>query len=156
MFKITIISVGKIKKTFFKEAVLEYLKRLGPYANIDIVEIEAESFSENKDSKLKSQHKEGEKILKFLAKYNNAEIIILDEGGKSFTSKEFAKFLEAINKHIVFVIGGTLGFSDEIKKQKFTKLSLSPMTFPHEMAKVVILEQIFRAVTILKNKEYHY
>ena len=94
--------------------------------------------------------------MKFLKKHSNAEIIILDEKGKEFSSEKFAKFLDSIDRHIIFIVGGALGFDDEIKKQPFLRLSLSQMTYPHELARVILTEQIFRAIAILKNKDYHY
>ena len=94
--------------------------------------------------------------MKFLKKHSNAEIIILEERGKEFSSEKFAKFLDGLDRHIVFIIGGSLGWDEEIKKQPFMRLSLSQMTYPHELARVALLEQIFRAVAILKSKEYHY
>lgn len=156
MFHITILAIGKLKEKYFQTVAFEYAKRLKPYAKLEIVEMEAESFSEDEGSRLRAKKKEGERILKFLKKHGNAEIIILDEKGKEFSSNGFAKFLDSIDRHIVFIVGGALGFDDEIKKQPFMRLSLSQMTYPHELARVVLLEQIFRAVAILKNKEYHY
>lgn len=156
MFHITILAIGKIKAKYFQAAAEEYAKRLKSYVKLEIVELEAESFSEDEGSKIKAKKKEGERILKFLKKHNNAEVIILDEKGKEFSSEKFAKFLDSIDRHIVIIVGGSLGWDEEIKKQPFMRLSLSQMTYPHELARVVLLEQIFRAVAILKNKEYHY
>ncbi len=156
MFRITILVIGKLKEKYFQTAVLEYIKRLKAYVKLEIIELEAEPFGEDSGSRAKSKKKEGERILKFLKKYGNAEIIILDENGKNISSKGFAEFLDSIDRHIVFVVGGALGWDEEIKKQPFMRLSLSLMTFPHELARVILLEQIFRAVAILKNKEYHY
>lgn len=156
MFHITILAIGKLKEKYFQAAAEEYAKRLKSYVKLEIVELEAESFSEDEGSKIKAKKKEGERILKFLKKHGNAEIIILDEKGKEFSSKKFAKFLDSIDRHIVIIVGGSLGWDDEIKKQPFMRLSLSQMTYPHELARVILLEQIFRAVAILKGKDYHY
>lgn len=156
MFHITILAIGKIKAKYFQAAAEEYAKRLKSYVKLEIIELEAESFSEDEGSKIKAKKKEGDRILKFLKKHNNAEVIILDEKGKEFSSEKFAKFLDSIDRHIVIIVGGSLGWDEEIKKQPFMRLSLSQMTHPHELARVILLEQIFRAVAILKNKEYHY
>jgi len=154
MMRITILAVGKIKKDYFREAIGEYLKRLSPYAKIDVEEIEAEPFKRESD-KDKAKKIEGEKILKFLEK-NEGNIIILDEKGKNFSSHEFAEFLEDKNERIIFVIGGALGFHENILENPYRKLSLSKMTFPHEMARMILLEQIYRASAIMSGKEYHY
>lgn len=156
MFNITILAIGKLKAKHFQAAEEVYAKRLKSYIKLEVVELEAESFGEDKGSKIKAKKKEGERILKFLKKRNNAEVIILDEKGKEFSSEKFAKFLDGIDRHIVFILGGSLGWDEEIKKQPFMRLSLSQMTYPHELARVILLEQIFRAIAILKNKEYHY
>lgn len=156
MFHITILAIGKLKEKYFQAAAEEYAKRLKSYVKLEIIELEAESFSEDEGSKIKAKKKEGERIFKFLKKRNNAEVIILDEKGKEFSSEKFAKFLDSIDRHIVIIVGGSLGWDDEIKKQPFMRLSLSQMTYPHELARVALLEQIFRAVAILKGKDYHY
>lgn len=156
MFHITILAIGKLKEKYFQAAAEEYAKRLKSYVKMEIVELEAESFSGDEGSKIKAKKKEGERILKFLKKRNNAEVIILDEKGKEFSSEKFAKFLDSIDRHIVIIVGGSLGWDEEVKKQPFMRLSLSQMTYPHELARVALLEQIFRAVAILKGKDYHY
>lgn len=156
MFNITILTIGKLKAKYFKEAAENYAKRLAPYVKLEMIELEAESFSEDEGSKIKAKKKEGERILKFLKKHGNAEIIILEEKGKEFSSEKFAKFLDSIDRHIVIIVGGSLGWDEEVKKQPFMRLSLSQMTYPHEFARVALLEQIFRAVAILKGKDYHY
>jgi len=156
MFHITILAIGKLKAKYFQAAAEEYAKRLKPYVKLEIAELEAESFTEDEGSRTKAKKKEWERILKFLKKHSNAEIIILEEKGKEFSSEKFAKFLDGLDRHIVFIIGGSLGWDEEIKKQPFTRLSLSQMTYPHELARVALLEQIFRAIAILKDKEYHY
>ena len=156
MFHITILAIGKLKAKYFQAAAEEYAKRLKPYVKLEIAELEVESFTEDEGSRTKAKKKEWERILKFLKKHSNAEIIILEEKGKEFSSEKFAKFLDGLDRHIVFIIGGSLGWDEEIKKQPFTRLSLSQMTYPHELARVALLEQTFRAIAILKDKEYHY
>lgn len=155
MLRITILTIGKIKEKYFAEAIEEYEKRLKPYAKMDIVELKAEPFSEN--TKDKAKNIEAERMLSFLEKHPDSQIFILDENGKNPTSREFAQMIEkSENSHFVFVIGGSLGFAKEILGRPWPKISLSTMTFPHEMARMILIEQIYRAVTIIKNKDYHY
>ncbi len=153
MFKITIISVGKIKDKNLANLKDEYLKRLKPYAVIREEEVRPESFNES--TKEKAKIKEGERLLSFLEKHDKAEVFLLAEAGIELDSIEFSKKLAKISTEIVFVIAGALGFSDEVFS-KYNKISLSKMTFPHEMARVILLEQIYRATTIVNNKNYHY
>ncbi len=155
MLNITMIAVGKMR-SWTKEAEGEYAKRLKPYAKLNIVEVEAESFRDDSGSKIKAKKKEGERILAHLSRYPEADIMLLRESGKQFSSLEFARFLIGRNNHLILVLAGALGFSEEIVKKYPKSLSLSLMTFPHEMARVVLLEQIYRAATILQKKTYHY
>lgn len=155
MLRITILAVGKIKEKYFFEALKEYAKRLRPYSKIETVELKAEPFGAS--TKIKAQKIETERILSFLEKRQNDKVFVLDENGKNYTSREFAKIIDGSSgDHIVFVIGGSLGFASDILGKKWPKISLSRMTFPHEMARVLLMEQIYRAITIIKNKEYHY
>jgi 23S rRNA (pseudouridine1915-N3)-methyltransferase len=154
MFNITIIVVGKIKDKSLETLDSEYLKRIKPYAKIEIIEAKAQAFSAS--SKAKAKEEEGKRISAVLRKYSNSIIIGLDEGGSEFNSVEFAKFLEKNNQHIVFLIGGALGISPDVMQKIDFKLSLSQMTFPHEMARIVLLEQLYRAAAIAMGKEYHY
>lgn len=153
MLNITILAIGKIKNKSFSELISEYLKRLNPYAKINLEELKAEAFTPS--NKSKAMETEGECLLSFLKKYPDSKIVILDEGGKNFSSPEFAGFLNDEKSHFIFVIGGSLGLIKAVKA-KGQLLSLSKMTFPHEMARAILLEQIYRAVTIIKGKEYHY
>jgi 23S rRNA (pseudouridine1915-N3)-methyltransferase len=157
MFKITIVSLGQTKEKYFVAAIDEYLKRLRPYAKIEIVELKAEPFGAS--NKAAAQKIEGEKVQNYLEKYLSAhpsvQVFLLDERGEELTSVEFAQKLDKINSEIIFVIGGALGFAPDLL-QHYQKFSLSKMTYLHEMAKVVLLEQIYRAVTIIKGKNYHY
>ena len=157
MLKITILAVGKIKDENFKESFLKYFKRLSPYASINMEEISPEPFFDNSDRE-KIKQKEGEKILKYLDKFSQSKVFILDENGKEFRSQEFSEFLFRNDlENLIFVIGGTLGFSNNILNHKNSiKISLSRMTFPHELARVLLVEQIYRAIAINKNKSYHY
>lgn len=155
MFNVVILAVGKIKEKHWRTAAGEYLLRLKPYARIVIEEITPEPFKRESD-KEKAKQKEGERLLAALSKYSDSEIIILDERGREFTSPEFSEFFSRETRRVVFVIGGVLGFSENFSKRTFTKIALSKMTLPHELARVVLLEQIYRAATIVSGKSYHY
>lgn len=157
MFKITIITIGKIKKDYFRNGIDEYLKRLSVNAKVEIEELKPEPFFDNSDQD-KIRKMEGEKITRTLKKYSQDKIIILDERGKKFSSGDFSNFLnENTRENLVFVIGGALGFSKEVLNYpRSTTLALSEMTLPHEMARLVLVEQIYRAIAISKNKKYHY
>jgi len=152
MLDITIIAVGKIKNSAQAGLAAEYLKRLKPYARLKLVELSATPFTQAQ--KEKSLAAEGKKISEYLAGRTGAQIFLMAERGKLMTSPELAGWLD---KHspLILVIGGALGFSQEIY-DKYPALSLSPLTFPHEMARVILLEQIYRAATILNKKDYHY
>jgi 23S rRNA (pseudouridine1915-N3)-methyltransferase len=151
MMEIIIIAIGKIKNEFFAGAIAEYLLRLKPYASVKILELTPESFSESNHAAAKKA--EGERILKNLEKYAGAEILLLHERGREIGSIKFSE--KVANGKIVFVIAGALGFSEEVL-QKYQQVSLSQMTFPHELARLILLEQIYRAATIIKGKTYHY
>lgn len=155
MFSIIVLAVGKIKDKNYKNLAEEYLKRLSPYAKIKVEELPAESFN-GEAEKIKAKKVEGERILKFLDKHESAEKFLLDEHGQELTSVDWARRLEKNNNPMVIVIGGALGHSEEVLDKIKNKLSLSKMTFPHEMARVILLEQIYRAATIIRGKEYHY
>ncbi|KKP67670.1 MAG: hypothetical protein UR66_C0003G0138 [Candidatus Moranbacteria bacterium GW2011_GWE1_35_17] len=157
MLKITILAVGKLKKEYYKKAFDEYLKMIAPYASVKIEELAPEPFYDNSD-KEKIKEKESLKIIKYLDKFPQTKVIVLDEGGKEFQSKMFSQFLfKNETEHIIFVIGGTLGFGREIFNYKNAiRISLSQMTFPHEMVRVILVEQIYRTIAINKNKSYHY
>jgi 23S rRNA (pseudouridine1915-N3)-methyltransferase len=154
MFNITILAVGKIKEKKYREGVEEYLKRVKPYARVVVHELESEPFSKN--NKKQSKDTEALKIIKYLDKQEGKFVIALDEKGQHFTSKEFSEFLSTKNQEIIFIIGGSLGLSQEIFEKVNAKISLSKMTFPHEVARLLLCEQIYRAITIEKGKVYHY
>ena len=154
MFDITILAVGKIKEKHFAVGIDEYTKRLKPYVNLKVVELAPVSFSNANREKAKNE--EGEKIVKYLDKNENKHIVILDEHGLDFTSHRFAEYLQELNKPIVFVIGGALGLSKDVLERADYTLALSQFTFPHELARLVLVEQIYRAATIANNKTYHY
>jgi len=159
MQKVHIIALGKLKENYWQEAEAEYLKRLKPYFKIQIHELREESFSE-KDKSETIKKKEAEKIRAVLAKIKNAFIIALDEHGKSFLSMQFAQQLKNITtgqtNNIVFIFGGPLGLDESILQSANLKFSLSSMTFTHQMARIFLLEQIYRAAMINAGRKYHY
>ena len=149
---IKIICVGKIKETYIREAIDEYKKRLSKYTNLEIIELQDEGLTDIKTS-LK---KESEKIVKYI---NSKDYIItLEIEGQQLTSLELARKLDnilSINSNITFIIGGSYGLSEEIKKLSNYKLSFSKMTFPHQLFRVILLEQIYRSFKINNNESYH-
>ena len=149
---IKIITVGKIKEEYFKDAILEYKKRLSKYTDIDIIEVQDEGLVDIKTS-LK---KESERILKYINQKDY--IITLEIEGKQLTSTELADKINNIyntNSNITFIIGGSYGLADEIKQLSNFKLSFSKMTFPHQLFRVILLEQIYRSFKINNNESYH-
>ncbi|MFA6533713.1 MAG: 23S rRNA (pseudouridine(1915)-N(3))-methyltransferase RlmH [Patescibacteria group bacterium] len=154
MTKIIILAIGKIKEPHYRSAVEEYLKRLRPYLKVEMAELRPEPF--NAANHLRAKAKEAERLTEFLGKYQKNQIYLLDERGAEMTSEKLARFLDQQCETLVLVIGGALGFSDEIKKAYSHKIALSQLTLPHELARVVLAEQLYRAVAIVKGKEYHY
>ena len=149
---IKIITVGNIKEKYLKDAIDEYVKRLKKYTNIEIIELKDEGLVEEQ----KAIQLEGEKILKNISPKDY--LITLEIEGKEYSSEEFAEKINQIqieNSNIVFVIGGSYGLSDEIKNKSRMHLSFSKMTFPHQLFRVFLLEQIYRAFKILNNESYH-
>ena len=149
---IRIITVGSIKEKYLKDAIDEYMKRLKKYTNIELIEIKDEGLVEEQ----KAIQLEGEKISKYITPRDY--LITLEIEGKAFTSEEFADKLNQIqieNSNIVFVIGGSYGLSQELKNKSKLHLSFSKMTFPHQLFRVFLLEQIYRAFKILNNESYH-
>ncbi len=149
---IRIIAVGSIKENYLKEALNEYLKRIRKYTTIEIIEVKDEGLVE----KEKALNIEKERIKKYLT--NKEYIITLEIDGKELSSIEFSKKLENIlieNSNITFIIGGSYGLSDEIKNLSKLSLSFSKMTFPHQLFRVLLLEQIYRGYKIINNESYH-
>ena len=160
MLNINIVCVGKLKENYLKEAIAEYSKRLGKYCNLKIIECQDEKLpSKIYDATMTEiKEKEGKKILSNLAK--DSYVICLDLKGKNLTSEEFSQKIQEIslkfNSTITFVIGGTLGISDEVLRRADEKLCFSKMTFPHQLIRLFLLEQIFRAFKIERNETYHW
>jgi 23S rRNA (pseudouridine1915-N3)-methyltransferase len=154
MNNMTILAVGKLKEQIYRDGVAEYLKRLKPYAKIKVVELIPESFSES--NREQAKEKENQKILDYLGKNQDKKVVYLTEGGREYSSVEFSQFLNKTNQEIIFIIGGALGFSEKTLSKMDAKLSLSKMTFLHEMARLILVEQIYRAQMIESGKSYHY
>ena len=153
MLDITILAIGKMSKSFLKEGVEIYLSRLKPYAKISLLELAARSFNNN--NKLVAKKNEAELIEKYISK-NDVEVFLLQESGRLLDSLAFSKELYKFQgRKIVLVLGGALGFNKELSL-KYPSLSLSTLTFTHEMARLILLEQIYRAVSIERGKDYHY
>ena len=156
--KIKIYCIGKTKEQYLKDGINEYLKRISPYSNIEIVEVSDSKVKDNPNQSDidKAKNEEGDRVLKLI---KNDYLIGLDMNKQEFTSEEFAIFL---NKKLVeggstisFVIGGSYGLSDALKKRCNTSISLSKMTFLHQMTRLILFEQIYRAFKILNNETYH-
>ncbi len=153
---IRLITLGKLKESYWREAEQEYLKRLLPFVTIEIMELKEETLSEN-DSPENIKHKEAEKILKHLSK--DDFIITLDSHGKSYSSEEFATQLTqwtTKSPNLTLIIGGPLGLDPSILTRANARLSLSKMTFTHQMVRIFLLEQIYRAYMIAGKRRYHY
>ena len=154
--RIKIIALGKIKEKFLKDGIDEFLKRLTPYASVEIVELQpVEIRDENLIEKALLQ--EGEKILSLIK--NDAFVITLEIGGKQLASEEFAQKINEIStsgvSELVFVIGSSCGLAATVSERANFKLSMSKMTFLHQFARLLLVEQIYRAFKILKNETYH-
>ena len=145
-----IICVGKVKEKFFVDAINEYSKRISKYTKLEIIEIPDES---NESIAMK---KEGEKILSKIK--DNDYVVTLEIEGNSLTSLEFAKKIDNnfnSNKNLIFVIGGSYGLDESVKSRSDYKLSFSKFTFPHQLFRVILLEQIYRAYKMNNNENYH-
>lgn len=157
--KITIIAVGKIKESFYREAVAEYGKRLSRYCKLEIIQVEDEKTPDKAGAALEAEirHKEAERIMKHIRE--DAYVITLEIRGKMYDSEEFASEIEKLatqgNSHIQFIIGGSLGLHEEICQKADRAVSFSKMTYPHQLMRVILLEQIYRAYRIINGEPYH-
>lgn len=160
MLNINIICIGKIKENYLKDAISEYSKRLSKFCNLNIVELQDEKLpSKLNDSIINEiKNKECNKIIQNIKK--DSYVICLDLKGKQFSSEEFSNKLDNIalnfNSSITFIIGGTLGLNQEILSTSNEKICFSKMTFPHQLIRVFLLEQLFRAFKISNNETYHW
>lgn len=159
MLHINIICVGKLKEKYLTEALQEYSKRLSKYCNLNIIELQDEKLPSNLNDSLINQIKEKESnnILSHLEK--SSYVISLDLKGKQYTSEEFASKISNISTNIAgnitFIIGGTLGLSKNVLAKSNELICFSKMTFPHQLIRIFLLEQLFRSFKILNNETYH-
>jgi len=157
--KITCVAVGKIKEKYLTDAIAEYGKRLGRYCKLEMVELPDERTPEGASEALERQIKEreGERILRALKE--DAYVIALAIEGKMLDSVELSRKMESLAvggcSHMTFIIGGSLGLSEAVLKRADEKLSFSRMTFPHQLMRVLMLEQIYRGYRIMKGEPYH-
>lgn len=157
--KITILCVGKIKERFYSDAISEYVKRLGRYCKTEIIEVPDEKTPVNasliEENLIKE--KEGNLILKKIN--DTARVVALAIEGTQLDSIQLSDYIEQTGiggiSHIIFIIGGSLGLSEEVLKRADYKLSFSKMTFPHQLMRVILLEQIYRSYRIINNEPYH-
>jgi len=157
--KIDIVCVGKIKEAFFRQAVEEYAKRLSKYCKFDILEVTDEK-TPDKASEIQEnliKEKEADRILDKIRE--DAYVFTLEIKGKRFTSESFADCIQNVTlrgkSHLVFVIGGSLGLHDKVLKRSDQSISFSDMTFPHQLMRVILSEQIYRAYRIINGEPYH-
>ena len=157
--RITLITVGKIKEKFFEDAIKEYSKRLSRYCKLEILQVADEKTPEGASEavELQIKEKEGQRILSLIR--DDAYVIALAIEGKMLDSEELAERIEKLGvsgiSQIVFVIGGSLGLSAQVMKRADYALSFSRMTFPHQLMRVVLLEQIYRGYRIMNHQPYH-
>ena len=157
--RINIVCVGKIKEKYLKLGIDEFKKRLSKYCKLEIIELEDEKAPENLSDKemLIIKEKEGKKILSKIK--DNSYVIALAIDGKNLSSEELAQTINKLGvmgvSNITFVIGGSLGLSDEVLSRADYKLSFSKMTFPHQLMRLILLEQVYRAYRINNGEPYH-
>ncbi len=157
--KITVITVGKIKEKYLKDAIAEYSKRLSKYCKLEIIEVADEKTPDNASEVVEDsiRSKEAERILKYIK--DDAYIITLEIGGKQLSSEELADKIDKLGvqgtSHIIFIIGGSIGLGKEVLNRSNYALSFSKMTFPHQLMRVILLEQVYRSYRIISNEPYH-
>lgn len=158
MINVTVIAVGKLKEGYLRDGCAEYSKRLSSFCRLEIIEIDEERASDNPSPAeiCRVIEKEGERIAKKIPK--GSYIIPLCIEGKEYSSPDFSLLIEKISleaSSICFIIGGSFGLSDNVKSLARTKLSFGKMTLPHQLARMVLLEQVYRAFSISSNSKYH-
>lgn len=157
--KVTILCVGKVKEKFYRDGIAEFVKRLSRYCKLEIIEVADEKTAEEaSETEIRIvKEKEGERLLKNIK--DDAYVVCLCIDGKQLNSEELSEKIEKLGiqgtSHIYFVIGGSLGLADEVIKRANFKLSFSPMTFPHQLMRLILLEQIYRAYRIMNHEPYH-
>ncbi len=158
MLTITIVCVGKVKEKYLRDAIDEYSKRLSKYCKLDIIELPDEKVPDKLNSSIEQEikEKEADKIMQHIPK--SSYIMALDLTGKQYTSEEFSEKIEDISmesSNITFIIGGTLGMTEKLLSNCTSKICFSKMTFPHQLIRVFLLEQLFRAFKISRGETYH-
>lgn len=157
--KITLITVGKIKEKYLEDAIAEYSKRLSRYCKLEIIQVADEKTPDRASEVVETQikDKEGEKVLSHIK--DTAYVVALAIEGKMVSSEELAELIDGLGvrgeSHIQFVIGGSLGLSKKVLERADYKLSFSRMTFPHQLMRVILLEQIYRSYRIVNGEPYH-
>lgn len=157
--KISVVTVGKLKEKYLKQGIAEYLKRLSAYAKVEVVEVADEKAPENlSEAEMEEvKKKEGERILAHISQ--DTYVITLEIGGKMLSSEQLAAKIDELGTYgkskIAFVIGGSLGISKEVQNRSNLALSFSKMTFPHQLMRLILLEQVYRAYRIIRNEPYH-
>ena len=157
--KITVIAVGKIKEKYLRDAIAEYAKRLSKYCKLELLEVADEKTPDAASPAVERsiRQKEGERILRYVRE--DAYVVTLEIGGQMLDSVEFSRKLERLGiqgkSHITFIIGGSIGLSPEVSSRADYALSFSKMTFPHQLMRVILLEQIYRAQRITSGEPYH-
>lgn len=153
MLRVTIVAVGRLKERHWADAAEEYAKRLRPYAKLEIVEVPDKPLSDT----ARALREEGEAILRAIPE--GSRVVVLDERGKARTSEGLARWLEGLavsgKSHVALVVGGSAGLGPEVLARGDERLSLSAMTFPHQLVRVVLLEQLYRAFRISRGEPYH-
>ena len=158
--KITIVTAGKIKEKYLADGIKEFLKRLTPYANVKIVEISEERMPDAPSDAEKAAvlAKEGERLLKQVPQ--GSRLIVLDVVGKAISSEELSTHIDDLcgkgTSHLTFLIGGAFGLSDEVRRAADERISFSRMTFTHQMIRLLLVEQIYRAFKISRGEKYHW
>lgn len=157
--RINIISVGKLKENYLKKGIDDYRRRLSRYAKIKIIEVKDEKAPENLSPSETQEIKDIEKHRIESKIPDNSYVIALDMKGESMTSEEFASYIKKLmvtgKSNITFIIGGSIGLSQELLQQADLVLSFSYFTFPHQLMRLILLEQIYRAFKIIRNEPYH-
>lgn len=152
--RVTVIAVGKLKERFWSDAAAEYLKRLTPYARVDVIEVPDRDVTADEARAVET---EGAAILRAIPE--GATVALLDIGGRARSSEEFAGWLEALGSaglpHVAFVIGGAAGVHPDVRARAHERVSLGALTLPHQLARVVLLEQVYRAFRIMRGEPYH-
>ncbi|MCU9613454.1 23S rRNA (pseudouridine(1915)-N(3))-methyltransferase RlmH [Caldibacillus lycopersici] len=157
--RISIVSVGKLKEKYLKQGIDEYLKRMSAYAKVEIIEVPDEKAPENmSEAEMQEvKRKEGERILSHISQ--DSYVITLEIGGKLLSSEQLAEKIDELATYgkskIAFIIGGSLGISNEVQKRSDFALSFSKMTFPHQLMRLILLEQVYRSFRINRGEPYH-